>query len=285
MRIKFKPIYLIGISIALLLLIADFSLLQGERWFYPLLIISINIAWLQFWIDFFSEIKRQKEMEEKFLEFARSLVSSVHSGIPIPQAIIQVSDDDFGALTPYIKKLANQIRMGIPLNTALTTFSGDTKNKVIKRAISIIIKAGESGGYIEDVLQSVSDSVVTVKKMKEERKSTTYSQIIQGYIIFFVFIGIILILQLQLFPQLTSLSGEEADLGSMSGILELGGESTTGGYLNLNNIFFALVMIQGFFSGLVIGKFSEGNWKKGLIHSLVLMSVGAFVITLFRGGI
>ena len=284
MKIKFKPIYLIGISIAMLLLVADFSLFWEERWFFPLLIICINLAWLQFWIDFFLEIKRQKEMEEQFLEFTRSLVSSVHSGIPIPQAVIQVSNDDFGALTPYIKKLANQLRIGIPLNTGLTTFGGDTNNTVIKRAVSIIIKAGESGGYIEDVLQSVSDSVITVKKMKEERKSTTYSQVVQGYIIFFVFIGIVLVLQLQLFPQLTSLTEEEADMGSLSDLLGLG-KSTTGGYLNLDNIFFALVLIQGFFSGLVIGKFSEGNWKKGLMHSLVLISAGAFIITLFRGGL
>jgi hypothetical protein len=44
-------------------------------------------------------------------------------------------------------------------------------------------------------------------------------------------------------------------------------------------------MVQGFFGGLVIGKFSEGNIKNGLIHSLILMTLAALIITTVKGGI
>src|SRR3989338_2167880 len=210
MRIKFKPQYMIGIALGCSIILFDIVFsskgIISKRFLLPLIIIGINIAWLQFWIDFFKELKRQKEIELKFLEFVRSLVENVKSGIPITKSIIQVSTKDFGALSPYIQKLANQIDWGIPIHKALIIFGEDTKNKVIKRAIAIVIEANQSGGNIEEVLESVATSVINIKKMKEERRSSTQSQIVQGYIVYFVFIAIMLVLQLWLFPKLGGLS-------------------------------------------------------------------------------
>lgn len=288
MRLKFRAQYLIGISTALLVLGLDFYLYflrQITRWFWPIVVIAINIAWLQFWIDFAKENRRQKEIELKFLEFVRNLVENVKSGISIPKSILQVTDENYGALTPYVKKLAAQIEWGIPMHKALTTFSNDTGNRVIKRAISIVIEAEESGGDIGDVLESVSGSVVAVKKMKEERRATTYSQIVQGYIVFFVFIGIMLILQLWLFPKLMEMSGSiQEGLGGLGGLAALkGGEQMTD--VQFSRVFFGLILIQGFFTGIMIGKFSEGTLKQGLLHALFLMTLAALIITTAKGGI
>ena len=76
--------------------------------------------------------------------------------------------------------------MGIPLREALKIFAKDTKNRIIIRSISIVIEAEKSGGNIDQVLQAVTNSVLQIKKIKEERKSNTYSQMIQGYFIFFI---------------------------------------------------------------------------------------------------
>src|SRR3989344_1988630 len=206
MKLKFKAVYLIGIIAALLLFGADYYLFFGTRWFWSGIVVCLNIAWLQFWIDLVKENKRQKEIELKFLEFVRNLVGSVKSGIAIPRSIINVSEKDYGALDPYVRKLANQVALGITINKCLTTFADDTGNEVVKSSVAIIIEAEKSGGDIADVLDSVSGSVVDVKKMRAERRSSVYSQIVQGYIVFFVFIGIMLILQLWLFPRLGEMS-------------------------------------------------------------------------------
>ncbi|MDD5331850.1 MAG: type II secretion system F family protein [Candidatus Nanoarchaeia archaeon] len=281
MKLEFKKKYWIGIIAALFLLITDILVFRGTRWFYTLLIISLSIAWLQFWLDFFAENKRQKEMEEKFLEFIRNLVGTVKSGISIPNSIINVVDGDYGSLNPYVKKLAKQIEWGIPVQEALIIFANDTKNAVIKRSISIVIEATRSGGDIEDVLEEVSSSVVNVKKMKQERKSSTYSQIVQGYIVFFVFIAIMLVLQLWLFPKITEMS---SSFGTGLGVLGVGA-GTGEAPVNLDKIFFGLIVVQGFFAGIMIGKFSEGKLKQGLIHSLVLVTVATLIITTVKGGI
>lgn len=283
--IKFRPVHLIGIFVAIFLLGLDFYLFFSfsdpigptARWFYPMLIISLNVGWAHMWVDFLKEMKVQKRIEVKFIDFARDIESSVKSGISIPSTIIQASKKDYSELNPFINKLSNQIRLGIPIHTALTTFAEDTNNAMIKRSIAIVIEAEASGGDIQDVLKAVTDSVENIKKLKEERKSATYGQIVQGYIVYFVFIGIMLILQLKLFPQLSTVGGADMSM--------IGGLSSGGSIADLDTVFFMLILIQGFFAGIMIGKFSEGTIKQGLIHSLILCTIGALIITTAKGGI
>lgn len=295
MILRFRNVYFVGIGIAAAVLIADFLLFFSfkdpvgptARWFYPILILAFTAGWGHFWYDFLQELKRQKRLELKFLDFVRNMGSAVKSGISIPSAVLQAAAKDYGELNPYLKKLANQVRLGIPIHQAFVTFSKDTGNNTIKRSIAIVIEAEASGGDMQSVLESITSSLVSVKKLQEERKSSTYSQIVQGYIVFFVFIAIMLVLQLKLFPKLTQMTAGGA--GAAQGISLLGGSSLTGGGkgtpVNLDRIFFALIMIQGFFAGLMIGKFSEGTIRQGLIHSLILVTLGALIITTAKGGI
>ncbi len=286
---KFRNIYLIGISIALALIALDFFIFfsfkepvgPSARWFYPMMIVSASLAWAHPIIDFLKELKYQRRVEEKFVDFSRDLESAVKSGITIPAAIIQSSQKDYSELSPFIKKLANQIRMGIPIHRALTIFAENTKNIMIRRSIAIVIEAEASGGDIENVLKSVTDAMVSIKKLKEERKSGTYGQIVQGYIVYFVFIGIMLVLQLKLFPQLVKAGAAVGE----TGMNLMGAASGAAQAYSLDTVFFALVMIQGFFAGLMIGKFSEGTVKSGVIHSVVLCTLAALIVTTAKGGI
>ncbi len=288
MSFEFKPKYLIGAGISLLLLTLDFYMFfdfklfkPSARWFIPGIIISFTVATLQLWMDFLAEQKRQKRVEEKFLDFVRNLESTVKSGIPIPQSIVHAASKDYSELNPYLKKLSNQIQLGIPVHKSLTTFAEDTENMVVKRAISIVIEAESSGGDIDAVLESVTNSVLSVKKLQEERKSSMFSQIIQGYIIYFVFIAIMLVLQLKLFPKLTQMGSS----GGGQSLSMMGGAAAAGGAANLDFIFFMLLMIQGFFAGIMIGKFSEGTIKDGIVHSAIMITVAALIITTAKGGI
>ena len=87
-------------------------------------------------------------------------------------------------------------------------------------------------------------------------------------------------MQVTLFPKLDGLS---AGLSSSSSVLGI--QTGEGEKANLDFIFFMLLLVQGFFDGLVIGKFSEGSIKNGLIHSLILMTMSALIITTVKGGI
>jgi hypothetical protein len=90
-----------------------------------------------------------------------------------------------------------------------------------------------------------------------------------------------LLLQLWLFPKLGNLSGTMKGGVSSFGSLFQG----SGSPFNLDTTFFGLIMIQGFFAGMMVGKFSEGSIKQGLLHSLILMTTAAFIITVVKGTI
>ncbi|MBI2499022.1 type II secretion system F family protein [Candidatus Woesearchaeota archaeon] len=283
---EFKKKYFIGILIGVAILLLDgylYFILETKRWFFSLIILALTISWSQFWVDLFKENKRQKEIELQFLEFIRNLVSNVRSGVSIPKSVINTANEDYGALSKYTVKLGRQIEWGIPIHKALVTFANDTGNKVIKRSVSIIIEADESGGDIADILESVATSVVNIKKMREERRSSVFSQIVQGYIVFFVFIGIMLVLQIWLFPRISTIGGTEALPSAISGFTQ-SPVVGVGEKVNLDFIFFSMLLIQGFFAGIMIGKFSEGTLKQGLIHSLILMTSAALIIFTVKGG-
>lgn len=276
---ELKPLHVLGIGAGISILIIDFMLLIETRWFMVGLVLAFAAAGAPFWLTLLRENRRHREIELQFLEFMRSLTESVKSGISIPKSIIHVAKKDYLLLNPFVRKLSNQIESGIPTRRALQIFAADTNNTIIKRSISIIVEAEQSGGDISDILTAVVDSVVNVKRIKEERKSSAYSQIIQGYIVFYIFIVIMLTMQLWLFPKLIGLSSNLQ--AGLAGSNLLG---STGAF-NMDATFFSLIMIQGFFAGIMIGKFSDGSVKQGLLHSLILMVTSALLITTVKGSI
>ena len=216
------------------------------------------------------ESRKEREKEEMFLEFSRNLVESVKSGTPISKAIINVKDKNYESLSPYIKKLANQILLGIPVRKALEIFAKDVDNKLISRSINLIGEAENAGGNIEEILEAVAKSVAETEKLKKERAAAISSLVIQGYIIFFVFIAIMLVMQFKILPMTAGIS--ELGKAGISGI-------ATTEISELNKPFLYLLIAQGFFAGLVIGKLAEGSIKAGIKHSFILVIVSILIST------
>jgi len=241
--------------------------------------ISAGIIALPFVIGITLENKNEQKMNEMFLEFSRNLAESVTIGTPISKSIINMRKKNYGVLNPHISKLANQIELGIPVSKALQTFADEVGSPVIKRAISLISEAERAGGEIDYILDSTAKSISEVEKLKEERKSAIYGLVVQGYVIFFIFIGIVLVMEFRIVP-LT------AGIGSFSGFSADVSKIQEGNNLGESNFspeeftrpFLFMLLTQGFFIGLVIGKLTEGSVKKGVKHSFILMMV-AFLIS------
>lgn len=281
--LKIKKPQIIGIVVALIVIILSFIFLRGNDVFYFLLGISFVIAGLPFFISLILESSVTREKEEMFLEFSRNLVESVKAGTPISRSILNIRTKDYSSLNPYIQKLANQISIGIPLKTAFETFARDIKSPTITRAVTIISESEKAGGRIEDVLDSVAKSVAQIEKLRKERSAAMYNLVVQGYIIFLIFIVIMLVMQFKILPIASGLGttlGEtessEYSVG-FGGLLGLSGEKATPEQLARPFLF--LLIVQGFFVGLVIGKLSEGKIKAGLKHSFILILLAVLIST------
>ena len=268
MELKKTHWILMGIALGIMLISLLFL---NTKFFLFIFGIGVIIGVSPFVFSVMLETKRSSEKEEMFLEFSRNLVESVKTGTPIGKSIINVRDKAYGVLGIHIKKLANQIALGIPLNQALQTFSKDIKNKTISRSLTLIGQAERSGGEIGEILESVTEAVTIADKLKKERKASISTLVVQGYIIFFVFIVIVLVLQFQILPLLGGISNSGG-----FGIIGIGSGSPITS-TELSNSFLYLLVTQGFFCGLTIGKLSEGNIKTGIKHSFVL-AISAFLI-------
>jgi len=265
---EIKKIHWIGIGLALAIVVTSLFFI-GTKYFFFMIGLGVLFGVSPFVFSIIHETQVATEKEEMFLEFARNLVESVKTGTPISKSIINVGDKSYGVLSENVKKLANQISLGIPLSFALQTFSRDVNNKTISRALTLIGQAEKAGGEIGGILESVADAVNISEKLKKERKSTISTLVVQGYIIFFIFIIIILVMQFKIIPMISGIANISA-----SGI-QRGGDVDAS---EISNAFLYLLLIQGLFSGLVIGKITEGSIKGGIKHSFTLI-LASFLIS------
>jgi flagellar protein FlaJ len=278
---EIKKVHWVGI-IAGLIIIGLSLLFLGSRFFFFILWSGILVGISPFVFTLIQQSKLTGEKEEMFLEFTRNLAESVRTGTPISKSIINMKKKPFGVLSKHVEKLANQIVLGISLKTALQTFAKDINNNLVARTITLIGQAERAGGNIGEILEAVAKAVAMSDKLKKERKAAISTLTVQGYIIFFVFIIIVLVMQFYIVPMISGIT----DTGSL-GISGTSGGGSAISAEEISKAFLYLLLIQGLFSGLTIGKLSEGDIKAGIKHSFALVVLSfliSAVANLFFGG-
>lgn len=219
----------------------------------------------------YSKYKMKKELEDMFPVFLRDFVEATRSGLTIPQAFKSLTRNDYKCLTPYIKRMAARLDWGIPVETVLLKFIDETKSRVIGRIVSSVIESHRFGGNLANTFEALANTAVEIDRLRVERRLYLQSQMITGYVIFFVFLGVILGLERFLVPSLT----QAAALGTIPGQTpqDLGPA--------YKELFRNLILIQGLFAGLTVGKMAEGAIIAGIKHSLFMMFIGGLVFMIF----
>ncbi|MFC2143238.1 type II secretion system F family protein [Candidatus Aenigmatarchaeota archaeon] len=203
-----------------------------------------------------------KQIEEAFPKFLRDVTDNLNSGMTLPQAFKTVTNNDYGVLTPYVQQMHAKISFGITFEKVLQNFAENVKAPSMRRNIQMIIETHRSGGTVATVLDAVAESLQELEKIKKQRISSIYTQMINGYIIYIIFLGIMIGLSSFLLPTF-----ELEILPDMRATFV--------------ELFSGLVVIQGFFSGISIGKLSEGTLLAGVKHSVVLVVFGWTAFILF----
>jgi len=267
---KMLKMIILGAILSSIIFAINFLLLRED----PTLFSSINMmALLTFAspviVVKYVEYKRKKEIENMFTIFLRDFVGCVRGGMTIPQAFRSVSENDYKALTPYVKKMYAQMDWGIPVEKVLLKFSKESKSKLVGRIVSSVIESHRFGGNLADSFEALSKTSLEVERLRAERSLFLHSQMITGYIIFFVFLAVIIGLGRFLIPSLAEVP-----------VIGMEEEATEAMALQYKDIFRNLVLIQGLFAGLAVGKMAEGAIVAGLKHSLFMMFVGliAFIL-------
>ncbi len=204
----------------------------------------------------YGKYRKYKRIESAFPHFLRDITNGVNTGMTVTQAIRAAAKNDYGDFTPYAKEMAAKITWGIPLEKILEDFAKKIGSTNLKRTVQTINEAHKSGGTIHTVLDAVAETTQDIEKIKKERSSSIYAQMINGYIIYFIFLGVMIGISAFLVPAF-QVSANQSELQVV-----------------IPEIFRNLVIIQGIFAGMAVGKMAEGTFTAGIKHSLALTVMG-----------
>ena len=196
---KKKKVLLVSLGISFILIFLGF--LGGSGVLGNSIILSVCIVVFPQLFLSYREYAELKDIEERFPTFVRNLTEAVGSGMSLPQAIMFVSKSDYGKLTPYVRKMANQLSWGLPLEKVLNQFEKRIKkSKVLSRSLRIIIETSKSGGDITRTLDTIGTTVLMIKDIEKERKSLLSQHVVLMYFLCFTFIGIIVAINRLMIP-------------------------------------------------------------------------------------
>ncbi len=222
----------------------------------------------------YKQYNTEKEIESNFSIFLTGISEGLKSNMTLPQAIKYSSKNNYGALNPYVSRIVSQISWGFSLEKVLMDFAEKLKNPLITRSVSTIIETYQSGGNIAASLSAVANSVTEIEKIKRERTSKISSQMLQGYIIYFIFLLVMIGIQNCLVPLLVSGGFNPVSSGNVP-------KAVPQDLSVMYSVRFKhLAIIQGFFSGIIIGKLATGSVSSGLKHSVVMVVIGYAALTI-----
>lgn len=268
----------ISLLFAFVLLLLDFYLTGFDvptAVVYLPIVMSLGIS--PYFVYQYFEYSRMKSIEAKFPEFLRNLAETQRSGINLSQAIYMARKTDYGPLSQEIGLMADQLSWGIPFPKVIEHMEHRlSESTLVKRAMVIIREAYHSGGDIADVMESVSTNAVLIKDLESERQSKLSQQVLVMYVIFFIFLGMLVVLQKVLAP-LFVMQSAGASSGGASFLSLSAGQFGPSYY---RSIFLNMILIQGFFSGLIAGQLGEGKALAGIKHSAIMLVAGLAIFTL-----
>lgn len=240
------------------------------------LIISALITYIPY--SLFVEIhsRRIGKIISSFPDFLNRLTNLHDSGFTLAKSLNQLQFSDLGILNHEVKKMNADIELDGSIVEAIKNFGKRVKIIAILRVAILLESASSMTGNIKDTLAIAAGDALTNKMLEEERRTAMKMQIIIIYVSFFIFLYVSYSLVSGFLPQLPEINaGKE--------IASLVGEGITFSGMDkalYARLFFHAAILVGFFSGLVAGQIGEGDARRGLKHSILMVLIGYTVFSL-----
>ncbi|MEM5797852.1 MAG: type II secretion system F family protein [Candidatus Aenigmatarchaeota archaeon] len=236
-----------------------------------------------------------KSLEMQFPNFIRDVSDSIRSGMSMKQAIISASKTDYGKLSEEIRRIAAKLTWDVPITRVLEIFEKRVKgSRLMSEALIVMKEANISGGDVAATLDAIARNMLMFKEIDAERESMARGHTMLMYGIFFVFLGIAILIISIMVPIIEaqptqtqygfgfSNPCQSAKTFPCNYFIILGAALglSSGVTLYYTSLFFTIVVIEAIFMGFIVGQLSESSILAGAKHSLIML-VAAFAIFLF----
>lgn len=209
------------------------------------------------------EIRRAyiHQVEAQVPDFLRELLELKDIGMTLQGAVRLISESKIGLLSSELRLVSRDVRFGTSISSALVRLEERVGVLVIKRVISLIIRASEVTDYIRDVLMIAIGDMEHFLKMKRERYTVSFAYIMIIYLSFGIFLYTAYQLNVSFISSFEKLN-TNIDI--------------TGNVLDM----FRMSIILGFFSGIMAGQLSSGSILAGFKH-VILFLVATVVLFVY----
>jgi flagellar protein FlaJ len=221
-------------------------------------------------------VRRIQKIDGIFPDFVRDLAESRRAGMTFTKAILFASKGEYGILTPEIKKISQQVSWGGSVSDALESFAQRVNTKSIRRTITLIIEASNSGGNVADVLDVAAKDAREIKMLEAERRTNMASYVVVIYVGMFVFLAIVLILCTSFIPAMVGGDGSQGMQGVMGG-------GSNASQQEIAGVFYIACIVQAFGSALVAGVFEDGRYTSSVKHIFIMIFVTWIMFKLLLG--
>lgn len=281
-----KPLYTLAVTLplAFLVILIPFWLKKGDlsttseivAFIDDYIVLGIFLVIIP--LAIFHEVKshRKKSLEKQFPDFLKKLASTNETGMTLRDSIRLMANSGKGNFGREINRIWKDIFWGMNVNDSLIRFANRLRTHVIARSMTLITKANESSGDVGEVLLVAARDAASEQAMKRERAMNMMIYIVIIYIAFFVFVGVIYVISTTFLAEMANAGEKMAESGTQGG-----------GFLGnfdleaYTRLFMHASLLQGLSSGLMAGAMGEGNVLSGLKHSIIMITVGYLIFTLF----
>lgn len=280
--LKEKPEYTLAITVPIVLIYLIISMFQGMKapdfvdFIDNKIVFAIYIIVIPLMIFHEYKYGREERIQSQIPDFLKKLASTNETGMTLRDSIRLMTRSDSG-LGKEIKKIWNDMEWGLSINESLRRFANRTRTHIVARSVTLITKANESSGDIGEVLSVAARDAAAEQELKTERKMAMLIYIIIIYISFLVFIGIIYVISSTFLTEMVK-AGENIKSSGAGAVPMSLDRAKMAVY---NRLFFHGALIQGFTSGLIAGVMGEGSVLSGLKHSVIMMTIGYILFTMF----
>jgi flagellar protein FlaJ len=230
-------------------LIAPAKAFNIDTYLYPSVAFSMALIIATLPAAIYTEIiSREYKIISGITRFLRDLVEIRKTGLSPERSIIELSRRNYGVFTKYLRRIAMQLSLGIPLSRIIN----DLFKKIIvwraKVLLFVLTDTIEVGGGTVEIMENLAWFAESVDAIEDERKKNLRTLLIVPYM------GAILstatVIMLAVF------------LGSMP--------LSVGAYAAAAAVTMPSIVLNVYLMGLVAGKVSSGSIAAGFKHALIL---------------
>ena len=146
--------------------------------------------------DFFSKLFKTKVKFEEVVNMTRQMATMINAGLPLATALSILEEQSKSEMAKLTGNLLKDVEGGLSFSEALKKYP-----QSFSRIYTQLVRAGEVGGVLDEVLDRLAETMESEKDFKEKTKGA----MIYPVIILIAMVVVVIVMMVAVIPELTAM--------------------------------------------------------------------------------